>query len=330
MLAVTLQSPNVHSIAEVPLPAVDSSRVLVRAETLGICGTDLKVVTGAVPSSCPLVLGHELVGRVADSSDPRFPKGRRVLVDPAIRCGNCAQCVQGHFHLCADGGLMGRDGDGVFAEYVVVPPDRLIEVPDGIGRPTAGLLQVLGTCVHALRSVEPVEVAAVIGLGVAGQLIARLLAARGATVIGITRSEHKRQLAARHGAVVAAPEEAARVVDDLGSAPQLVVEAAGTEATLARAIELAAPGATVIGFGTITDGGGGLPYYQLYHKELTLWHPRAAIGEDYADAVALAGSGALDLDDIVTGVFELADFARALDRHSDPATLKVLLTSPGG
>lgn len=327
MLAVTLESPNVHRTAEVPPPASGSSPVLIRAETMGICGTDAKVVSGQVPASYPLILGHELVGRVAESSDPRFSEGTRVLVDPAVRCGACLQCRQGRVHLCAEGGLMGRDVDGVFAEYVAVTPDRLVEVPDGIGRRTAGLLQVLGTCVHALRPVEVDGVAAVIGLGVAGQLMARLLAARGATVVGITRSEHKRRLAERRGAVVAPPEEAARIIDGLGTAPQLVVEAAGTEPTLAQAIELAAPAATVVGFGTITEGGRGLPYYQLYHKELTLWHPRAALIEDYAEAVALAGSGSLDLQDIVSEVFDLADFALALDRHSDPASLKVLLTA---
>lgn len=332
MHAVQLTAPGQVEITNVPDPDV-AALAVVRSETMGICGTDVKVVNGTIPVSFPRTLGHELVGRVTASSDPRFPEGTRVLADPASACGVCGPCLHRRPHLCRRGGLMGREVDGVFAEYTAIDPARLLEVPEAISEKAAGLLQVLGTCVHGLRTVTvfPGDVALVVGLGVAGQLMVQLLAERGTTVVGVTRSQEKRDLAARHGAAaVASPDQAEEVVAEVsgGEGPSLVIEAVGTERTLARSIELAGTAADVIVFGTLTGGSEGLPYYQLYYKELTLWNPRAALLEDYARAIQLVAGGRLAVEDLVTHIVSLEDAPLAFDLAEDPASLKVLLTNP--
>jgi 2-desacetyl-2-hydroxyethyl bacteriochlorophyllide A dehydrogenase len=298
---------------------------------MGICGTDLKVIHGAIPVELPRTLGHELVGRIVSSPDPGLPPGTRVLADPALACGACGPCLRRRPNLCERGGLMGREVDGVFAELIAVDPDRLLPVPESVSEKAAGLIQVLGTCVHGLRCVDvfPGDVVLVLGLGVAGQLMTRLLTAAGATVVGVTRSQEKRDLAALGGARVAPPDRAAAVLDEVsgGEGARLVVEAVGTERTLAQAIELAGIGADVIVFGTLTGGSEGLPYYQLYYKELTLWNPRAALGEDYARAIDLVAGGRLDLDAIVTHTVGLEDAPWAFEYAEDPASLKVLITT---
>jgi 2-desacetyl-2-hydroxyethyl bacteriochlorophyllide A dehydrogenase len=225
---------------------------------------------------------------------------------------------------------MGRDVDGVFTEYAVVPVNRLVPVPSSVSDKASGVLQVLGTCIHAVKTVNPFpgQVAAVVGLGVAGQLITQLLTLRGMSVVGITRSEWKRQLASESGTdFVAAPEDARAVLDDVteGRGPDLVVEAVGTEATLGEAIELAATGGEVLVYGTLTGGNQGLPYYQLYHKELTLHNPRAALIGDYADGVALAAAGSLRLEPIVTHVLDLEEAEKAFELVHDASSLKVLM-----
>lgn len=319
MKAARLLAPGEVAVVDVPEPAGDT---IVAAEIMGICGTDVKIAHGAIPVELPRTLGHELVGRVVTGSD--LAPGTRVLVDPAVACGTCPQCVRGRTNLCLRGGLMGREVDGAFAELAAVDANRLLEVPDGIDDRSAGLLQVLGTCVHGLAKIEigPGLEALVLGLGVAGQLMVRLLAAAGAEVVGVTRSAAKRALALAGGAVrVAAPDEAESVIS---GGPQLVVEAVGTEATLARSIELAGTGADLVVFGTLTGGGTGLPYYQLYYKELTLWNPRAAVRADYARAIELVAGG-LQVADIVTDVVPLGRAADAFARVEDPASLKVLI-----
>jgi L-iditol 2-dehydrogenase len=324
-------APGRLEIADVPEPAGNDA-VVVRAREVGICGTDVKVVSGGIPVDYPRIVGHELVGEVvsAPPASP-YPVGTRVLADPAVSCGLCAMCRAGRPNICLQGGLLGRDVDGVFAEYSVVPVNRLVAVPDTISDKAAGLLQVLGTCVHAVKMVRtfPGQVAAVIGLGVGGQLITQLLTLQGVRVVGVTRSEWKRRLAEESGAVATAPpyqaERAlAEVTDGLG--PALVVEAVGQESTLSRSISLAATGGEVLVFGTLTGGGEGLPYYQLYFKELTLHNPRAALIGDYADGVALAADGVLTLEPLVTDVLPLDRATHAFELVEDPSSLKVLMT----
>lgn len=330
MRAARVVAPGALEMAQVPEPD-PSGQIMVRARRVGICGTDVKILSGKIPVDYPRILGHELVGEVVSApTNTPFSTGDRVLVDPAVACGWCAMCLAGRPQLCLNGGLLGREVDGVFTEYSVVPVGRLVAVPDGVGDDAAGLLQVLGTCVHAVKALRtfPGQVAAVIGLGVSGQLISQLLTLRGVRVVGITRSEWKRDLAARAGAVAtAAPDEAGEVLAGLtsGLGPAIVVEAVGTEATLATAISVAATGAEIVVFGTLTEGGSGLPYYDLYHKELTLHNPRAALIGDYADGVRLAASGVLELAGIVTHVLDLDDAARAFDLVHDVSSLKVVM-----
>ena len=330
MRAVTVTAPSSIAIADVDEPESGGS-VLVKCQTVGICGTDVKVLKGAIPVAYPRVMGHEVIGEVVEAPPGSgVAAGERVLIDPASSCGHCDLCHRGRPHLCRNAGLMGREVDGVFAEYVRVPPHRVLGVPDSVSDQAGGVLQVLGTCIHAQKAVDvfPGQVAAVIGLGVSGQLMVQLLRERGVTVVGITRSEWKRELAARHGATAtAAPDQAEAVLMELtdGRGPDLVVEAVGTERTLAQAIELVGIGGEVLVFGTLTGGDAGLPYYQFYFKELTLYNPRAALPGDYAAGIELAASGRLELEPIVTHTLELGEAERAFELVHDPSSLKVLM-----
>jgi|FLYL01.1.fsa_nt_gi 2-desacetyl-2-hydroxyethyl bacteriochlorophyllide A dehydrogenase len=329
MRALVSTKPGSVEFAELPDPVPGPEEVVVAPRTLGICGTDVKVLKGAIPARRPLVVGHEAVGVVVESGpETTLPPGTRVLIDPASSCGRCDLCRRGKPHLCRNAGLMGREIDGVWAERVVVPEHRLVVIPDDVSPVAAGVLQVLGTVVHAQRQVDvfPGQTAVVIGLGVSGQLMVQLLALRGVRVLGITRSAWKRELAERLGAeATSSPDRAADLVADAtsGRGPELVVEAAGTEQTLAQAIDLAGVGGQVLVFGTLGSGGEGLPYYQLYFKELTVHNPRAALIHDYESGVSLAGR--LQLEPIVTHRIPFDRAPEAFDLVEEPSSLKVLL-----
>lgn len=336
MRAIQVTAPGKLRVADVPEPDA-SGQALVKVQQVGICGTDVKILSGGIQVAYPRIMGHEMVGKVVRPGPEGItPSGQRVLVDPAIACGHCALCGAGRSHLCINGGLLGRDADGVFAEYVAVPEVSLVPVPESLSDAASGLLQVLGTCVHAQRAVSvfPGDVAVVIGLGVSGQLFVQLLRAQGAIVVGVTRTPVKRALAARNGAAATtAPAEAAAVVDELsrGRGADLVVEAAGTEATLRSAVEFARVGGQVLAFGTITDPSEGstpgqpLPHYEMYRKELAVLHPRAGLPADYQRGIELTASGTLQLDELVTHRFALVDADAAFAAVHDPETLKIVM-----
>src|ERR671935_385229 len=208
MKAMVLRAPEDLVADNVARPAADAARdVLVRVTHSGICATDFKIYTGAIPVSYPRIMGHEMIGEVVAGGDGAVAPGDRVIVDPELYCGACFHCRIGQTHLCPNGMLVGRDTNGGFAEYIAVPASHVFRVPDSIDSLAAPLIQVLTTCLHAQRQIEifPGETVAVLGLGVTGQLHVQLAKARGARVIGITRSAEKRAMAEQLGADVTIP-----------------------------------------------------------------------------------------------------------------------------
>jgi L-iditol 2-dehydrogenase len=334
--AVVLEAPETIRVDDRPPPTPGPGEVLVDIITTGICGTDLSIYAGKIPVHHPLVMGHEMFGRIAAGGarhTSAITNGARVIVDPAISCGSCHVCSKGQVNLCPEGALLGRDRDGGFRQTVAVPISNVYEIPGGIADAVAPLLQVLTTCIHAQRSVSlfPGDSALVIGLGVSGLLHLQLAKARGANpLIGITRSSSKRGLAQQLGADLtldpADPELAGRVREAThGRGPDVVIECVGKVKTLAQSIELVRTGGRVVLFGTITADQGTLPYYLLYLKEVTLTNPRAAKPEDFPTAIELASSGAVKLEPLVSHVFPLAATQEAIDTVRSGEALKVML-----
>jgi 2-desacetyl-2-hydroxyethyl bacteriochlorophyllide A dehydrogenase len=308
-------------------PAPGDAVVRVRAS--GICGTDVEIYRGGVEVPAGRVLGHEGAGVVelvppGSSLEP----GQPVVVDPAIACGACPTCRSGRPHLCPNGGLLGRELDGVFADEVTLPAANLHALPGEVVLEDAPLLQVLATVVHAQAAVETADgsLAAVVGLGCTGQLHAQLLAHRGARVLGVTRSADKRALAGRLACEwTAAPGDAeplVRELDSLGGA-DVVVESAGTPAAIDLAVRLVRPGGTVLAYGIHTESEA-LPLYALYRKEVRLVYTRASLPADMESAIRLAATGAVRLAPLVSDRLSLDAAAEALERSAAGA-LKVVL-----
>jgi threonine dehydrogenase-like Zn-dependent dehydrogenase len=92
MRAIVVTGPGRFSVEQASSPAAEE-RALVAPSAMGLCGTDLKILAGAIPVRYPRILGHEMVGTVVRPG-PRalFPEGSRALVDPGVACGHCALC----------------------------------------------------------------------------------------------------------------------------------------------------------------------------------------------------------------------------------------------
>ncbi len=291
---------------------------LVRVSWSGVCGTDLSIYSGRSPVHCPLILGHELGGEVIESGGA-CKSGARVVVDPSLFCGLCSYCRAGLTNLCQRGGLIGRELNGGFAEYVVVPQVQLFPLPDTIDLRDAPLIQVLSTCVHAQRLVNlfPGQSVVITGLGVTGQLHVQLARARGAhPVIGVSRSGWKRTLAQTLGADIAissgaqAPGEILDATEGRGA--DLVIECTGETSVIAESVSMVRPGGTILLFGTATATANELSFYQMYKKELKIVNTRAAKAEDFPAAIELVASGAVKMESLITHRLPLAELPQAM------------------
>ncbi|HJN59801.1 MAG TPA: zinc-binding dehydrogenase [Alphaproteobacteria bacterium] len=326
MRAMVLKEPGLLIQEDRERAAARHGEALVRVRRSGICGTDLKIYNGAISVGYPLVMGHEAVGEVV-AGNGNGGGGRitgRVIVDPAYFCADCFHCRAGQMHLCPNGGLIGRDRDGGFADYVAVPRRNVHALPDEIGDDEAPLIQVLTTCLHGHRKVDifPGEAVVVLGLGVTGQLHIQLAKARGAhPVIGITRSAWKRELAERLGADLTAPPGADAKAMILaatgGRGADLVIESVGQVATLAQAIEMTRTGGRLLPFGIISEKEGALPFYDLYFKELEIVNSRVAKSRDFPACIDLVQRGVVKLKPLISHTLPVDDLAGALAMLAD-------------
>jgi 2-desacetyl-2-hydroxyethyl bacteriochlorophyllide A dehydrogenase len=334
MKAMVLRAPRHLRLEDVERPRPAAGQVLVRVTNSGVCGTDLKIFDGAVPVKHPLIMGHEMVGQVVEGASDRVGQGDRVIVDPCLYCGMCVNCRAGQTSLCRNGGLVGRDSNGGFAEYLLAPLTHVYRLPDSVGSQKAPLIQILTTCVHAQRFVNifAAQSVVVLGLGVAGQLHVQLARARGAKpVIGVTRSAFKRRLAEQLGADITFSSSAETLGGVLeatnGDGADVIIESTGKLPMIGQAISMVRPGGVLLLFGTSTATEGNLPFYQLYYKELTLYNSRAAKGEDFPASIDLVAKGMVKLDPLVTHLLPLSDLGKAiqmLDADEDQR-MKIIL-----
>lgn len=196
-------------LTEVEEPTYGPREVLVKVKAAGICGTDLKIRDGLVPTKeLPLIPGHEVAGVVAavGKEVENFRVGDEVLVSFYIPCQKCRNCISGRPTICEElKGRIGFEFNGGFAEYVAVPEACLIPKPKEISfRQAAVIPDALGTCYHALVCRAQVKKGDFLvmlggggGLGLHAIQIAKVL---GTVVIGVDVTEDKLRLMQSYGA----------------------------------------------------------------------------------------------------------------------------------
>lgn len=199
-------------LERVDLPALEpgADGVVVQVAGCGVCHTDIGFAVEGVPTrhSLPLILGHEIAGRVVAAGDRVADwLNRQVVVPAVIPCGACGACEAGRPTICRDQFMPGNHGHGGFATHVLVPANGLCPVPEEL---PAGLslamLSVIADAVttplEAIRraALAADDVAVFVGVGGVGGFGVQLAAAVGATVVAIDVDPSRLELASRHGA----------------------------------------------------------------------------------------------------------------------------------
>ncbi|WP_216893292.1 zinc-dependent alcohol dehydrogenase [Nocardia alni] len=322
----------------VPVPEPGAGEVLLRTVVAGICGSDMHAAQGSHPFiDLPYRPGHEVVARV-EAVGPGvtdLPIGQRVVIEPNLTCGRCAQCRAGRYNICRELRVFGCQTPGGMADRFVIAADRLHPLPDEVSDAAAALVEPLATPVHAVRKAGPLtgRTVAVLGAGPIGLLV--LVAARraGASRIVITDLlATKRERALRMGADAALPADDPDLVAAAHAAldgpADVVFDCVTRERSLAQAIDLVTKGGQIVVVGVGASGGTSVRMDLVQDREIRIEGALMYVGEDFRAALELIRSGAVDVADMVTATFPLDQADRAFAACGDPEQVKVLITVP--
>lgn len=258
-----LESPKVLTAYPPTDQPLKAGWVRVRPSLVGICGSDVHLFLGSKTARYPVRLGHEIVGRVVTSLAPGWAGGERVVVEPNIPCGRCSVCRKGLGRACPNKMILGVNQPGGLSSYVDVPGDFVFPVPAGLRDEQAVWAEPLAVTMSALRltgNILPGSQVGVIGGGPQGLLLAWVL--RHLHPVVLEHNPLRRHLLEGLGFVQVEEEVAPRSLD-------VVFDTGGTPQSLARALELAAPGAVVTLVG-LSDDSTPVVGEQLVRNVLTI------------------------------------------------------------
>lgn len=335
MNALVYEGPWEMPLRQLAVPTLGPDEVLLEVKAAGICGSDIHGYTGSTGRRTPpLVMGHEVAGRVAAVGEAvsRVAVGDRVVVQPLLTCGACSNCRAGLPNICLHRTGVGMNFAGGYAEALRVPERLLYPLPEGLGWVQGTLVEPLAVALRAanLTPLALGDTAVVVGAGPIGLLTLLALKLKGAGAVVVTDvSDHRLELARKLGADVAVNVTEASALDTVreltgGDGAHAVVEAVGTSATVQASLELVRPG------GHVTWLGNAAPQVELamqalVTREVTV---RGSYGfaDEFGRALALLAAGTLTPDALIELTAPLRDgpeLFRALAR-GERAEVKVV------
>ncbi|WP_447952823.1 zinc-dependent alcohol dehydrogenase family protein [Sphingopyxis chilensis] len=344
MKALVYHAPGNKSLDDVAKPAVIApGDALVRITHTTICGTDLHILKGDVPSCAPgRVLGHEGVGVVEETGAAvaSFKAGDHVLISCITSCGRCENCRRGMYSHCASGGwMLGNTIDGTQAEYVRIPhaDTSLYPIPPGADEEALVMLSdILPTgfeCGVLNGKVAPGSTIAIVGAGPIG--LACLLTAQfysPAAIFMVDVDDKRLAIARRFGAtniVNSAATDAASAISALtdGKGVDTAVEAVGIPATFELCQNLVAAGGVIANIG-VHGAKADLHLERLWSHNITIT-TRLVDTVSTSMLLKTVQSSRLDPAPLITHRFSLGEAMAAYDvfaRAAETGALKVIIT----
>ncbi|MEU7001031.1 NAD(P)-dependent alcohol dehydrogenase [Nonomuraea sp. NPDC046570] len=333
MRAAVLHGVGKILLEERPRPEPGPLEVLVQVASVGTCGSDVHYYEhgriGDFVVTSPLVLGHEPSGTVvaAGPGADRHRPGQRVSLEPGVPDFTCAQCRAGRYNLCPRMRFFGTPPiDGAFCEYVVVHERFAHPVPDALSADAAALIEPLSVGVWACQKarVGPGTRVLVTGAGPIGLLCLQAALAFGATDVLVTDVNPVRLGLARDLGASATLDVREDSLPEAGFDPEVLLECSGHPAAIGEAVRAVGRAGRVVLVGM---GGDEIPlplsHVQTREIEVTGTFRYA---NTWPRAIALAASGRVQLDALVTGHYGLAEVEQALTAGArDPALVKAVV-----
>jgi 2-desacetyl-2-hydroxyethyl bacteriochlorophyllide A dehydrogenase len=290
--------------AEVALPTIGSSEVLVRVAACGICHSDAHYRAGISPiARLPLTLGHEVAGRVEAVGEEvmHVSPNDRVYVHYLVSCGRCDFCLRGHEQFCIEGQMIGKHRDGGYAEFIKVPGRNVMLLPDQIPFEHGAIMMCSSaTALHALnkarvQSGDSVAIFGFGGLGFSALQLARAFGCRAVYVVDINPAKLA-SIAAFGGIAIdaTASDPVAQIREATGGkGVDISIELVGSAMTMGQAVRCLGIFGRAALVGLTAESMSVLPYTEIINKEAEIIGVSDHLAAELPLLMELAGSGKL-------------------------------------
>lgn len=318
------------SIREIDVPSLDADQVLVRVESVGICGSDVHYYKhgkiGPFVVNQPLILGHELSGVITEvgSGIDKKRVGERVAVEPQRACGKCEQCAAGRYNLCPEMEFYATPPiDGAFCEFVKIQSKFAYAIPDSISFDAAALIEPMSVCIWAAQKAQIGSGTKVLiaGAGPIGVIMAQVASAMGASEVVVTDIVADRlTFVLKHGATRTINTKSENIGDEKFDA---FIDACGVESAVVAGIKATGPAGRVLLVGLGSEEMT-LPISHIQNNEIIVTGV-FRYTNTWPIAIDLLATKKVNLDAIITHHFGLEQAEDGLKATTSPDAMKIIV-----
>ncbi len=336
------EGPGSLEVRDVPVPIPAAGEVLVRVDTCGICGTDLKIREGHFPCTPPVIVGHEFSGTVAETGAgvSGWETGDRVVAEQHFSyCGSCEYCLTGRRQFCSSKRSPGYYSDGAFTAYIAVEASLLHRVPENASLEQAALLEPMAVAAYAVLGKAGVrlgEFVVVLGTGPIALLALQMVRAAGADRVvttGLDADEALRFDAARRfgadGTVNVQREDPLEAVKEMsgGRMADLVIDLTGSPAAIRSGFDLLKKDGRFCAVG-LPPGEVTVPWAEVVLKAGTVFFSYSSDYTSWERCLDMLSRGKVKTDGFTDHLFGLTRWEEAFDLAASGRALKVMI-KPG-
>ncbi len=322
---------------EVDIPKLSPVEVLVKVDTVGICGSDISYYYGSSPVDTPtgkgpIILGHEFTGEVVEVGDVPaqlglFKPGDRVVVNPVQNCNACYKCADGKTHCCSNMSVNGVNKDGAFAEYCSVLYTGLFKLADDVSYSDGAFIEPMACAVNAMNKLDivPGQFIAIFGPGAIGLMMVQVAKAMGAGKVALVgtrdyRLEAGKKLGAdyifnlKDSSSSCYTGDLKKSIADItdGELADRAVTPTGANAAFELAVEICGACGIIVHFGLPDENDKfcipALSFHKMDKQIRSSW---LAPGT-WPQTLSMLKEGLVDVSSLITHTFSLNDAEKAI------------------
>lgn len=323
------------------IPVASDDKVLIQVAYTGVCGSDIHTFKGEYNNpTTPVILGHEFSGKVVgvggNVKDIRI--GDRVTSETTFSiCGECEYCQTKNYNLCSNRKGLGTQQNGSFANFVLAKESSVHIIPDSLSYQAAAMSEPLACCVHAMYQKSQLKLhdtILIIGPGPIGLYLLQIAKEIGAKVIvsGITQDSHRLELAKLMGAdytIDTQKEDLANMILSVteGYGVDKVYDASGSIRAVNDALPVIKKKGELIQVGLFKDKYNSLDLESVIQREIKYIGSRSQNPFDWPIAIHLLAKGAIDVNNMITKVYDLEHWREGFNDVMSGTEIKVMIKS---